>query len=73
MFTITSSEDIEPEINTSEEEVTVETHTGGTSLLRTTKELLEVVVTSATVTIGSETPSEASNVHEQVVEALSGS
>ena len=73
MFTMTSSEDIEPEINTSEEEVTVETHTGGTSLLRTTKELLEVVVTSATVTIGSETPSEASNVHEQVVEALSGS
>ena len=41
MFTITSSEDIKTQINTSAEEVAVETHTGSTSLLRSNKETIK--------------------------------
>ena len=41
MFTITSSEDIKTQINTSADEVAVETHTGSTSLLRSNKETIK--------------------------------
>ena len=47
-----------------------ETTTGGTSLLRTTEEMENIIFTSATVTIGGETQQDP-NVHEKVVKALS--
>lgn len=47
------------------------TTTGGSSLLRTHEETEEVVLTAATVTIGVHS-TEESNVHEKVVESLSG-
>ncbi|KAI9555937.1 hypothetical protein GHT06_018476 [Daphnia sinensis] len=73
MFTMTSTanDEAEPEIDGSSHEVAEEEEysSGGSSLLRTHKEVEEIVVTAATVTIGGDTPAE-SNVHGKVVEAF---
>ncbi|KAI9550846.1 hypothetical protein GHT06_005779 [Daphnia sinensis] len=75
MFTMTSidNEEAKPEVDGSSHEDAEEKEysSGGSSLLRTNKEVEEVVVTAATVTIGGDTPAE-SNIHGKVVEALSG-
>ncbi|KAI9560449.1 hypothetical protein GHT06_014468 [Daphnia sinensis] len=75
MFTMTSidNEEAKPEVDGSSHEDAEEKEysSGGSSLLRTNKEVEEVVVTAATVTIGEDTPAE-SNIHGKVVEALSG-
>ena len=75
MFIMTDkdNEETDTELDESSQEDTEEKeHTsGGTSLLRNNKEVEEIVITAATVTIGGDSPGE-SNVHGKVVEALSG-
>ncbi|KZS03333.1 Uncharacterized protein APZ42_033970 [Daphnia magna] len=73
MFTMTSTdnEEAETEVDGSSHEVAEEKEysSGGSSLLRTNKEVEEIVIIAATVTIGGDTPAE-SNVHGKVVEAF---
>jgi hypothetical protein len=75
MFIMTDkdNEETDAELDESSHDNTEEKeHTsGGTSLLRNNKEVEEIVITAATVTIGGDSPGE-SNVHGKVVEALSG-
>ncbi|KAK4024020.1 hypothetical protein OUZ56_009411 [Daphnia magna] len=75
MFTMTDTdnEEAETELDGNSHEVAEEKEhsSGGSSLLRPNKEVEEIVITAATVTIGGDTPSE-SNVHGKVVEAWSG-
>jgi hypothetical protein len=73
-ITITDNEEAETELDGSSHEVAEETEhsSGGSSLLRTNKEVEEIVITSATVTvnIGGDTAAEW-NVNGKVTEALS--
>jgi hypothetical protein len=75
MFTMTAAdkEEAETELDGSSDSVVEEAEhsSGGSSLLRTNKEVEEIVITAATVTMGGDTSAE-SNVHGKVVEALSG-
>ncbi|KZS21321.1 Uncharacterized protein APZ42_011228 [Daphnia magna] len=72
-MTDTDNEEAETELDGSSHEVAEEKEhsSGGSSLLRTNKEVEQIVITAATVTIGGDTSAE-SNVHVKVVEAWSG-